>query len=86
MVNCAVLACIDDICHKIMDNTQPFGGKIIILLGDFQQTCLLSTPPSKIPLFGIYLKSGPSLPRYVMWTTQNLHHGLTTLAMVQALR
>ncbi|KIJ16370.1 hypothetical protein PAXINDRAFT_62033, partial [Paxillus involutus ATCC 200175] len=39
MVNRAVLACVEEVCHIIMGNNEPFGGKILILLGDFRQTC-----------------------------------------------
>jgi PIF1-like helicase len=40
MVNQAVLNCIDEVCHQIMDKPMIlFGGKIVILLSDFCQTC-----------------------------------------------
>ena len=39
MVNRAVLACIEEVCRTVMDNDQPFGGKIIVVLSDFRQTC-----------------------------------------------
>ena len=39
MANRAVLACVEECCRKIMDNQIPFGGKVVILLGDFRQTC-----------------------------------------------
>ncbi|KAI6149383.1 DNA helicase Pif1 like protein, partial [Pisolithus tinctorius] len=39
MANCAILACVDDVCHLLMDHDVPFGGKVIILLSDFHQTC-----------------------------------------------
>lgn len=39
MANCAVLACVEEVCRKVMENDEPFGGKIVILLGDFCQTC-----------------------------------------------
>jgi hypothetical protein len=39
MANRAVLACIDDLLRRIMGNDLPFGGKVLILLGDFRQTC-----------------------------------------------
>lgn len=39
MANQAVLACVEECCRKIMGNCAPFGGKVVILLGDFRQTC-----------------------------------------------
>ena len=35
MVNRAVLACVDEVCRTVMKNEQPFGGKVIVILGDF---------------------------------------------------
>ena len=39
MANRSVLACVDETCQKVMGSTLPFGGKVIVLLGDFRQTC-----------------------------------------------
>ncbi|KAF8168817.1 hypothetical protein K438DRAFT_1460266, partial [Mycena galopus ATCC 62051] len=40
MANRAVLACVDDdLLRRIMGNALLFGDKVLILLGDFQQTC-----------------------------------------------
>lgn len=39
MANRAVLACVEECCRKVMDNRNIFGGKVVILLGDFRQTC-----------------------------------------------
>ena len=39
MANCAVLACVEECYQKVMGNQTPFGGKVVVLLGDFQQTC-----------------------------------------------
>ncbi|KAJ7903992.1 DNA helicase Pif1 like protein, partial [Mycena leptocephala] len=39
MANRAVLACVDELLRRIMGNDLPFGGKVLILLGDFRQTC-----------------------------------------------
>ena len=38
MANKAVLECVDAILRKIMGNDLPFGGKVILLSGDFRQT------------------------------------------------
>jgi hypothetical protein len=39
MANRAVLACVEECCRRVMGNQVPFGGKVVILLGDFRQTC-----------------------------------------------
>ena len=39
MVNRAVVACVNDVCRATMGNDLPFGGKVLIALGDFRQTC-----------------------------------------------
>ena len=39
MANKAVLECVDAVVRKIMGNDLPFGGKVVILSGDFRQTC-----------------------------------------------
>ncbi|KAJ6465568.1 DNA helicase Pif1 like protein, partial [Mycena vitilis] len=39
MANHAVLACVDELLRRIMGNNLPFGGKVLILLGDFRQIC-----------------------------------------------
>ncbi|KAJ7220657.1 DNA helicase Pif1 like protein, partial [Mycena pura] len=38
MANKAVLVCVEAL-RRIMGNSLPFGGKVLILLGDFRQTC-----------------------------------------------
>ena len=39
MANQAVLACVEECCRKIMGNEAPFGGKVVVLLSNFRQTC-----------------------------------------------
>lgn len=39
MANNAVLRCVEETCRRIMHNDLPFGGKVVVLLGDFRQTC-----------------------------------------------
>ena len=39
MANRTVLACIDEVCKRVTENILPFGGKVVILLGDFRRTC-----------------------------------------------
>ncbi|EMD37727.1 hypothetical protein CERSUDRAFT_37681, partial [Gelatoporia subvermispora B] len=39
MAHNSVLACVEETCRRVMRNDLPFGGKVVILLGDFRQTC-----------------------------------------------
>jgi len=59
MANRAVLACVEDICRKIMGNHLPFGGKIIILLGDFRQTCPIIRQGSRTQIVAASIRSSP---------------------------
>ena len=47
MANRAVLACIEETCQNVMCNNSPFGGKIILLIGDFCQICSVICGASK---------------------------------------
>ena len=72
MANKAVLACVDETLQKIMDSSLPFGGKNILLAGDFRQTCPVVQGGNRIctvdasisssslwPLFHIYRLQAP---------------------------
>ncbi|KAJ7215837.1 hypothetical protein GGX14DRAFT_302174, partial [Mycena pura] len=48
MANKAVLACVEETLRRIMGNNLPFGGKVLILLGDFRQTCPVVRGGSRI--------------------------------------
>ncbi|EJD34519.1 helicase [Auricularia subglabra TFB-10046 SS5] len=39
MANRAALACVEETCRRVTGDSRPFGGKIVILAGDFRQTC-----------------------------------------------
>lgn len=39
MANRAVLACVNETMQRATGSSLPFGGKVVILLGDFRQTC-----------------------------------------------
>ncbi|EJD45353.1 helicase [Auricularia subglabra TFB-10046 SS5] len=39
MANRAALSCVEETCRRVCGNDLPFGGKIVILAGDFRQTC-----------------------------------------------
>jgi hypothetical protein len=39
MANHAILACVENTCRTVMDSAEPFGRKVVVLSGDFHQTC-----------------------------------------------
>ncbi|CCL99864.1 uncharacterized protein FIBRA_01889 [Fibroporia radiculosa] len=39
MAKSSVLKCVEETCRRVMCNDLPFGGKVVVLLGDFRQTC-----------------------------------------------
>ena len=59
MANRAVLACIYETCQRIMQNDAPFGGKILVLLGDFRQTCPVIRRGSRAQIVDASIKSSP---------------------------
>jgi hypothetical protein len=59
MASKAILSCVDDVCRLAMQSSEPFGGKIIILLGDFRQTCPVVRRGSKADVIQASIKSSP---------------------------
>ena len=59
MVNRAVLACVDEVCRTVMKNEQPFGGKVIVILGDFRQTCPVIRGGTRAQVVDASIKSSP---------------------------
>jgi hypothetical protein len=59
MANRAVLACVEETCRRVMGNELPFGGKVIILLGDFCQTCPVVRRGSRAEVVDASIKSSP---------------------------
>ena len=59
MANKAVFNCVHEVCCKCMESRLPFGGKIIILLGDFRQTCPVVRGGSKSQVIDASIKSSP---------------------------
>ena len=39
MLNRTAFACMEEVCRRVMNNDHLFGGKAVVLLGDFRQTC-----------------------------------------------
>ena len=59
MVNRAVLACVEEVCRTVMNNDQPFGGKIVVVLGDFRQTCPVIRGGTRAQVVDASIKSSP---------------------------
>jgi hypothetical protein len=59
MANRAVLACVDELLRRIMGNNLPFGGKVLILLGDFRQTCPVIRRGTRAQVVDASIKSSP---------------------------
>jgi len=64
MANRAVLACVEEVCRNVMGNTNPFGGKIVILLGDFRQTCPVIRGGTRPEIIDASIKSSPLWPLF----------------------
>ena len=67
MANCAVLACVEETCQHVMENDSPFGNKIIVLLGDFRQTCPVIRRGSHAQIVDASIKSSP------LWSNFTIH-------------
>jgi PIF1-like helicase len=39
MLNRTAFACMEEVCRRVINNDHLFGGKAVVLLGDFRQTC-----------------------------------------------
>lgn len=59
MANRAVLACVDEVCKRVTENNLPFGGKVVILLGDFRQTCPVVRNGSRVQTVDACIQSCP---------------------------
>ena len=59
MTSKAVLACMEETCRMVMGSQQPFGGKIVVLLGDFRQTCPVIRGGTKADVLDASIKSSP---------------------------
>jgi ATP-dependent DNA helicase PIF1 len=64
MANQAVLACVEECCRKVMDNETPFGGKVVILLGDFRQTCPVIPRAAKADVLNACISQCPLWPQF----------------------
>ncbi|OBZ77825.1 ATP-dependent DNA helicase PIF1, partial [Grifola frondosa] len=64
MVNRAVLACVDETCRRVMADQRPFGGKVVVLLGDFRQTCPVVPRGTRRQVIDASIKSSPLWPNF----------------------
>ena len=64
MANKAVLSTMEDVCRTAMGNDEPFGGKVVVLLGDFRQTCPVVRKGSKKDAIDASIKSSPLWPLF----------------------
>lgn len=67
MANRAVLACVDETCRRVMQSTQPFGGKVVVLLGDFRQTCPVIRRGTKAEVINASISRSPIWPRFTIY-------------------
>ena len=64
MENRAVLACVEECCRKIMGNQMPFGRKVIVLLGDFRQTCPVIPRGTKVDILNACISQCHLWPQF----------------------
>lgn len=64
MANRAVLSCVDETCRRVMGNDVAFGGKTVILLGDFRQTGPVIRGGSRTEIVDASIKSSPLWPSF----------------------
>jgi ATP-dependent DNA helicase PIF1 len=66
MANRATLDCVDNVCRRIMYNDQPFGSKIVVLLGDFRQTCPVIRKGSRAQVVNACIQKSPVWQEFVI--------------------
>ena len=62
--NLAVLSTMEEVCRLAMHDQRPFGGKIVVLLGDFRQTCPVVRNGSKNDVLDASIKASPLWPLF----------------------
>ena len=67
MANKAVLACVDVTLRKVTNCNEPFGGKVILLLGDFCQMCPVIPGGSKTDVLDASIRSSPLWDIFHIW-------------------
>ena len=66
MANRAVLSCIDETCQRVMQSTVPFGGKVVVLLGDFRQTCPVIRKGSQLEVVNASISRSPVWSKFTI--------------------
>ena len=66
MANHAVLACVDETCRRVMGSSAPFGGKVVVLLGDFRQTCPVVRKGTKAEIINASISHSPIWPCFAI--------------------
>ena len=59
MANRAVLACVEECCRRVMNDSTIFGSKVVILLGDFRQTCPIVPGGTKADVLNACISQSP---------------------------
>lgn len=59
MANRAVLSCVDETCRIVMNDDRSFGGKLVICVGDFRQTCPVVRGGSRAQVVDASIRSSP---------------------------
>jgi ATP-dependent DNA helicase PIF1 len=67
MANRAVLACVDETCRRIMQSPLPFGGKVVVLLGDFRQTCPVIRKGTKAEVVNASISHSAIWPMFTIY-------------------
>lgn len=67
MANSAVLNCVEETCRRVMHNDLPFGGKVVVLLGDFRQTCPIIRYGTRQQIVDASISSSP------LWKTFSVY-------------
>ena len=67
MANKAVLECVDNILQKIMKTNEPFGGKVVLLSGDFRQTCPVIPNGSREDIVDASIRSSYLWPTFQIY-------------------
>src|SRR5882762_7883199 len=68
MGNKGVLVCVDETCRRVMHFDSLFGGKVVVLLGDFRQTCLVIRRGSRAQVIDASIKS------WLFWNDLKVYH------------
>ena len=66
MANRAAFGCVDDVCRRIMRIDKPFGGKTVVLLGNFHQMYLVIRCGSRLQVVDTCIQRSILWPNFVI--------------------